>query len=77
MSFRLLIECSKELSSINIDFTDGTSISQFEKETSDRTELIDTTNDTINYSSEKVELPTILEIKREVNVASELQDLDI
>jgi hypothetical protein len=99
--FKLNIECTKDISELHINFTDGTSavVENTPKSKSDtplpksprpkkRSELDDVLNVDPRFkdydyeepvpvvSKEKVKLPEIPDVKREVKVADELQNLD-
>lgn len=89
--FKLLIECSKDISEIHINFTDGTSVvkspESLELQNSKpkkpkfaeaREELLDLDYDNCSGSfSETVKKPDIVNPIRKAKVASELQNLDI
>lgn len=91
--FKLLIECTKDISEISINFTDGTSVvKSSESETSEskpdkkpnfseaRRELLDWDSSNTSVSNVKpsqVSKPEISDHDRQVKVATELQNLDI
>ena len=91
--FKLLIECSKDISEISINFTDGTSVvkstepesqptqptqpNQKPKFTEAREELLDLDYSRTESFSETVKKPDIVNPIRKAKVASELQNLDI
>ena len=91
--FKLLIECSKDIDKLKIDFTDGSSVvketqpntptqhnkrKKIKNKTPKSDNLIDTDVDYDDYQQEEVvQLPQIPDLHREVKVAEELQNLDI
>jgi hypothetical protein len=92
MSFRLLIECSKDISKLKIDFTDGTSVATTsDTQTTQKSleplnpqdygarkdEYLNTEDTNDNHNRSIVEKPVILKKERDVKVANELQNLDI
>lgn len=89
MSFRLLIECTKDISELHINFSDGTSIvkeAKSEKKISEKndkpkknnSQYLDTeSEDSSSYKSEIIEKPVISDKDRPIKVATELQNLDI
>lgn len=97
--FKLNIECTKDISELHINFTDGTSAvventpkSNTPLPKSPRHKKEPELDDVLNadprfkdyeykepvpvISKEKVKLPEIPDVKREVKVANELQNLD-
>lgn len=88
MAFKLLIECSKDIEKLNIDFSDGTSAVSYgapdpgpertmpTKSPSRPGDLLDTSEDYSEVSEEVVKLPDIDLSDRPVSVAEELQNFD-
>jgi hypothetical protein len=93
MSFKLLIECSKDIVDLHINFVDGTSSFQKSQKsesvpdvptpvgpisgTSKSTQFLDTDTDYSSEDSEIVKKPEITREDRPIKVAPELQNLDI
>lgn len=85
--FELHIQCSKDISKINIDFVDGTSIFEDVKKTQNIYEenkkltrddiLLNTDDDIDNISKEIIEKPEIKINNSGPNVAQEMQNLEI
>ena len=84
--FKLNIECTKDISFLKINFTDGTNTvveNKSPKETKKGSKnYMDSTlptDDKFDYtsSSQNVKLPDLPDIKRPVKVADELQNLNI
>lgn len=92
--FKLNIECSKDISELHINFTDGTSAVVETPNTPKKTEnvrheknrensvkseaMLEPEELTVDkYNHETVKLPEIQVKNRPVNVAAELQNLDI
>lgn len=91
--FKLNIECTKDIEKLHIDFSDGTSAvtTTKEKEHEPRNDVLvngngnssrndcflDTDEDFTHVSQEVVELPAVPEAKKSINVAKEMQNLDI
>ena len=89
--FKLLIECSKDISEIHINFTDGTSVVKSpdeEPKLTDkkpkktgfdeaREELLDLNSEDSITEFNKVKKPEIVNPIRKAKVATELQNLDI
>jgi len=78
--FRLLIECTKDIDSLNINFADGsTSVVHSPDEPSFNNDepALDLSEDSYEKSTESIQLPSTDISDRPVNVASELQSLDI
>ncbi len=78
MSFRLLVECTKDIDKLAIDFSDGTSViqSKSDKKPKSRDEL-DLDSEFGELSQDVIEKPNIQELKRPAKVAGELQNLNI
>jgi len=84
LTFKLNIECSKDVSELHITFSDGTNIStQPLKESvleegsgTQSNNFLDTEADFGSVSSEIVHPPEIVREKKEVLVAEEMQNLD-
>lgn len=93
MTFKLLIECSKDIVDLHINFVDGTSSFQKSEKSesvpdvptpegpisgaSKNAQFLDTDADYSTEASEIVEKPEITREDRPIKVAPELQDLDI
>jgi len=86
--FALHIECSKDISKLNIDFTDGSTMVTEEPKTKDNPsnikhsttthqEFLDTDTEFGNVSQEVIQKPEIKQQERPVKIATELQNLDI
>lgn len=85
--FKLLIECSKDIDEIHINFSDNTSfVKTKDYKEHKESKVVKQRNeqflDTAEYSNNKiqntiVEKPVIEEMERPVKVADELQNLDI
>lgn len=90
--FKLNIECTKDISELHINFTDGTSavvekpstpVAKSPKPKVEKQERVDPRFRDFDeepvqaVSNERIKLPEIPEVKRDVKVASELQNLDI
>lgn len=97
--FKLNIECTKDISELHINFTDGTSavvegpkkeVSPLPKSPKPKKEKVDVPEESfvdprfndydyeepVPVSRERVKLPEIPDVKREVKVAEELHNLD-
>jgi len=88
MAFRLLIECSKDIDSLKINFSDGTSVvnettsnqvkSELKNPTKRQNKLEFDEQSNVVHDDAIVALPVIADTNdRTVNVAEELQNLDI
>lgn len=79
--FKLLIECTKDIDKLSIDFSDGSSVIK-EKPPNEQVKnkedlLLDDYDYTQTQTKQKIDKPIIEEHERPVKVASELQNLDI
>ena len=84
MAFRLLVECSKDIDKLEIDFSDGTSVIRHTGESPDvalpkrKGDFLSTDDIPVEeISQEIIQKPFIDDIKKGINVAPELQNLDI
>ena len=86
MSFKLLIECSKDISKLSIDFTDGTSVvtkdvqqkeHKIKHESRPQDKYLDTDTNFSSINQEVIKPPTITREDKPIKVAEELQNLDI
>lgn len=83
MGFKLLIECSKDIDELHINFSDGTSVvthSENENRTTHRQpkdEVLDFDEEEIGQQEEVVDRPFIPDKTDEISVADEIQNLEI
>lgn len=85
--FRLLIECTKDIDKLQIDFSDGTSVIQTKPENKEskvqktkkdhKNSALDLDSVFGEISQEVIEKPEIKDIVRGVKVASELQNFNL
>lgn len=86
MTFKLNIECSKDIETLHIDFADGTSA--IHTKSQDNTvqtgttkqrpdQVLNTDEEYAQVSQDIVKLPEIADKERPVNVAEELQNFNL